>query len=308
MRITIAGGSGLIGTPLTENLTSDGHEVIVLTRNPETIADSLPVGAKAQKWDAKTAAGWGHVVETSDAIINLAGESIAGTGVLPSRWTKARKNSIRQSRIDAGYAIIQAIGQAEHKPAVLVQASAVGYYGSRDDELITEDTSPGDDYLGQTAVEWEASTAPVETMGVRRVIARTGIVLSMEGGPLPFSVLQFKAFSGGRLGSGKQWMPWIHISDEVAALQFLLENAEARGPYNLCAPNPVTNAEFSSALAKTLGRHSAFFVPASALRLGLGEIATLVLDGQRAVPHRLHELGFQFRYAKLGPTLQNLLV
>ncbi len=307
MRILIAGGSGLIGTPLTANLTTDGHEVIVLTRNPERIAYSLPPGVKAQKWDAKTAAEWGYLVETSDAIINLAGESIAGTGALPSRWTKARKESIRQSRIDAGRAIVQAIEQAERKPAVLLQSSGVGYYGPRNDEVITEDSPPGNDYLGQIAVEWEASTAPVETMDVRRVIVRTGIVLSMNGGPLPFSVLQFKTLAGGRLGSGKQWMPWIHIADEVAALQFLLVNAEARGPYNLCAPNPVTNAEFSSVLAKTLGRPSALFVPASALRLGLGEIATLVLDGQRAVPHRLLELDFQFQYTKLKPSLQNLL-
>ncbi len=307
MNIIIAGGSGLIGQPLTKNLIDNGHEVIILSRNPERIAASLPAGATAEQWDAKTANGWGRLVETSDAIINLAGESIAGTGALPSRWTNARKQSIRQSRTDAGHAIVEAIAQAKHKPDVLIQASGVGYYGPQGDEMITESSAPGGDYLGQTAVAWEASTASVEEMGVRRVVARTGVVLSMDGGPLPFSVFQFRTFVGGRLGSGKQWMPWIHIADEVAALRYLMEDPNAQGPYNLCAPNPATNAKFSKILGKTLGRPSALFVPATALRLGLGEIATLVLDGQRTVPQKLLGLNFQFQFPELKSALQDLL-
>jgi uncharacterized protein (TIGR01777 family) len=308
MRILITGGTGLIGRPLVNALTRDGHEVIVLTRDPKRAAAVLPAGARAHPWDARTATGWGHLADGADAIINLAGESIAGTGKIPSRWTAERRKRIHESRVYAGLAVVDAVEAAAVKPKVLIQASAVGYYGQRsDDVILTEEAPPGQDFLGETCVAWEASTAPVEELGVRRVIIRTGLVLAVEGGPLPLLILQHRLFAGGRLGSGRQYWPWIHLHDEIAAIGFLLTNEKASGPFNLTAPNPVTAAEFSRVLGRVMNRPSLLPAPAFALRLVLGEIATLVLDGQRAVPKKLLDLGFKFRFAELFYALRDLV-
>ena len=198
-----------------------------------------------------------------------------------------------------------AILEAQSPPQVFFQASAVGYYGPGDDQVITEDASPGNDFLAQVCQEWESASAEVETRGVRRVVARTGIVLSADGGALPRMALPFKLFAGGPAGSGRQWMPWIHLADEVGALRFLLER-EARGPFNLTAPKPVTNREFSGLLGKALHRPSLLPAPALALRLALGEMADLILTGQRAVPNRLLDLGYKFRFPDLDSALQDI--
>ena len=222
MRVIITGGTGLIGRALAADLTKDGHEAIVLSRRPER-STGLPAGTRAERWDAQTAQGWGSLADGADAIVNLAGESIAG------RWTANRKRHIRESRLNAGRAVVQAVELASVKPGVVVQASGVGYCGPRGDEEIVEEGSPGSDFLGQLAIEWEASTAPVERMGVWRAVIRSGAVLSTEGGAFPPMLLQSRLFLGGPLGSGRQWLPWIHMADEVRAIRFLIED-EFPGP------------------------------------------------------------------------------
>ncbi|HEY81498.1 MAG TPA: TIGR01777 family protein [Anaerolineae bacterium] len=306
MRILITGGTGLIGRALIDLLLPEGHEIIVLSRNPARV--TLPAGVQVAGWDARSAQGWAHLAEGADAIVNLAGESIAGAGAIPARWTAARKRRILESRLNATRAVVEAIDQARAKPKVLVQGSAVGYYGGRvDDVALDEDAAPGDDFLAEVAVQWEAASAPVEAMGVRRALARTGLVLSATGGSLPPTLLPFKLFLGGPLGHGLQWWPWIHIRDEVRALVFLITEPRAAGPFNLTAPNPVTNRAFARVLGKVMRRPSLLPAPAFLLRLALGEMADLLLKGQRALPKRLLELGFEFEYPHLEGALRDLL-
>lgn len=301
MRVIITGGTGLIGRALAADLAADGHEVILLSRTPER-ATHLPSGVRAERWDGRTAAGWGSLADGADAIVNLAGESIAA-----GRWTAERKGRIRDSRVNAGQAVVQAVQAATHKPPVLIQASAVGYYGPHGNEEVTEDTPPGNDFLAQVCLAWEASTASVETMGVRRAIIRTGLPLSNRGGIFPLFALPFRFFIGGPLGNGRQWLPWIHIADEIAAIRFLMERPEAHGPFNLSAPNPLTNAEFGRLLARLMGRPAFMPAPAFALRLVFGEMSTLLLDGQREIPRRLLSLGFRFRFPEAEAALRDLL-
>ncbi len=301
MRVIVTGGTGLIGRALVASLAGDGHEVIVLSRDPQR-GGSWPAGVRLERWDGYTANGWGPLADGADAIVNLAGENIAA-----GRWTAERKRRIRESRVNAGRAIVQAVEAATRKPSVLIQSSATGYYGPRGDEELMESAPPGRDFLAQTSLLWEDSTAPVERWGVRRAVIRTGVVLSAEGGALPRMLLPFRLFVGGPLGSGRQWLPWIHIADEVRAIRFLIEQEAASGPFNLAAPNPVTNAQFSRALGKALGRPAWMPVPALALRLLFGEMATVLLNGQRAVPHRLLQLGFTFRFAEVEAALRDLL-
>jgi uncharacterized protein len=303
MRVIVTGGTGLIGHELVMSLGNDGHEVAILSRNPKQ-AGPMPETITFHEWDAETADGWGHLVEGADAIVNLAGENIAGEGFLPDRWTPERKKRILNSRLNVGKAIMQAIEQAEIKPKVLVQASAVGYYGTHPmDTEITEDAPPGNDFLADVCVKWEASTQAAEALGVRRPVIRTGIVLSPDGGTLTRLELPFKLFTGGPLGNGKQPMPWIHIEDEVRAIRFLLQNKDATGAFNLTAPEPLTNSQFSQALGKAMGRPSWFPAPGFAFKTAFGELSVLLLEGQNAVPRHLLDLGFEFKY----PTAQDAL-
>jgi uncharacterized protein (TIGR01777 family) len=301
MRIIITGGSGLIGRALARELGSEGHDAVVLTRDPDR-AGKLPPGVRAAQWDGRTAQGWSSLLEADTAIVHLAGESVA-----QGRWTAEKKRRIRDSRVVSGAAVMDAIREAPVRPRVLIQSSAVGFYGPRGDEVIPEDTPPGRDFLANVCQEWEASTAEAEGLGVRRAVARTGIVLAREGGALPVMSLPFKMMIGGPIGDGRQWFPWIHIDDEVGALRFLLEREDARGPFNLAAPHPVTNRELTQTLARTLGRPGFLPAPGFALRIALGEMADSLLQGQRAVPSRLGELGYTFRWPELGPALRNLL-
>jgi len=305
MHVVIAGGTGLIGTALSRSLLAGGHRVTVLGRDPERAR--VGPGVEVRRWDARSAEGWVDLVESADAFVNLAGESLAGTGPLPARWTAGQKRRIRDSRLFAGRAVVEAFRAASRRPDVLVQASGVGYYGPLAEAIASEDAPAGSDFLARLAVDWEASTEPVETLGVRRVVARTGVVLTMAGGALPRLVLPYRLFAGGPLGSGRQWVPWIHLADEVAAIRFLLDNAEARGPFNLTAPKAVTNAELGRTLGRVLGRPSWLPTPAFALRALMGEVADLVLTGQRVVPTQLQAAGFRFQFPELEPALRDLL-
>jgi uncharacterized protein (TIGR01777 family) len=300
MQILITGGTGLIGKALTQSLIADGHSVIVLTRSAQyTSANPL---LRYVQWDAATAAGWGELVDGIEAIVNLAGEGIAD-----GRWSEERKKRIYASRVAAGQAVMQAIQQATVKPKTLIQSSAVGYYGSRQDEILTESSGSGGDYLAQVCFDWEASTAAAEGLGVRRAVIRTGIVLSNDGGAWPKIVLPFKLFAGGPMGSGKQYWPWIHMDDEVNAIRFLLEHPETHGVFNLSAPNPLSNAEFAEKLGKVMGRPAFIPAPAPALKVALGEMSTVLLDGQRAIPAHLQKVGFTFKYPEAEAAMRALL-
>jgi uncharacterized protein (TIGR01777 family) len=307
MRVVITGGTGLIGRALSTDLVSDGYEVFVLSRAPER-AKGLPAGVRAERWDARTAEGWAHLADGADAIVNLAGANLAGEGFFPSRWTDERKRVIRDSRIHAGRAVVQAVEQANQKPRVVIQSSGVGYYGYRGDEQVAEDAPPGNDFLARLASEdWEPSTAPVEELGVRRAIARSGAVLDAQEGALPRMLLPFRLFVGGPMGSGRQWLSWIHLEDEVRAIRFLIENEDASGPFNLTAPGALTNADFGRVIGRVMGRPSFVPVPGFAMKLAFGEVTSVLLEGQRAVPSRLDEMGFQFRFPDAESALRHLL-
>lgn len=307
MRIVIAGGTGLIGRMLVNSLVSDDHEVTILSRNPEKSRQVLPAGIRMAQWDGRSVGDWVESIENVDVLVNFAGENLAGEDFFPERWTKDKKRRIRESRLDSGRAIVDALKQIKQKPAVLLQSSAVGYYGVRGDEIITEATPPISDFLADVAVEWEATTSEVESMGVRRIVVRTGLILTTEGGPLTRLLPFYKLYGGNYFGNGKQWWAWIHWHDEIRALRFLMEHESAAGPFNLTAPNPVTNRDFGKALGQAMNRPSYVPVPAFAMKLMMGEVATIVLDGQRAIPENLGALGFTFRFPEVIPALNDIL-
>lgn len=302
MRILITGGTGLIGRPLSALLANAGHNVTVLSRNPIE-AKPMPEGVSLHRWDLENLDGWGHLVDGADAIINL-----AGAGIGDGRWSKARKTAIRESRLNAGHILVEAVEAASIKPKVVIQSSAIGYYGSFDDgSIVVEDQGPGDDFVAKVCFDWEITTAPISRMGIRRPIIRTGVVLSNDGGALQRMKLPYKFFMGGKLGDGSQWMSWIHMVDEVRAIQFLLEHDTADGPFNLTAPNPVTNSQLSNALGDAMGRPAKIPAPSFAIRGAFGEMADIVLKGQRVLPHNLQALGFEFEYPNIRAALQELV-
>ena len=310
MNILMTGGTGLIGRALSSDLLDAGHRVTVLTRDPEKRKDALPSGVIPVRWDGHSPEGWSHLIDESDAVINLAGQSIAGESlyaILTRRWSEEQMKRIRQSRLDAGKALVAAISMANKKPAVFIQASAVGYYGPRENEDVSESSKVGTDHLADICQVWEDSTLEVEQMGIRRAIIRMGLAFAPAGGILPIMLLPFRLFVGGPLGSGKQILSWIHIQDLVNAIRFLLENQDAQGAFNLSAPNPVSNAEFGRIAARVMRRLYWFPVPGSALKLVLGEKSSLVLDGQGAIPQRLLEAGYEFKFADLDRALEDLL-
>jgi uncharacterized protein (TIGR01777 family) len=303
MRVLIAGGSGLIGRALTLKFSEAGNEIVILSRSPGKV-NRLPVRARAVEWDGKTINDWEKLIEVTDVVINLTGENLSGNGILPSRWTKDRKKRIVQSRINSGRILAQAIEKANKKPSVFVQASGINYYDSYANKAVTEDDLAGNDFLANLSKEWEASSQGVEATGVRRVIIRNGVVLSDKGGALRFLTLPYKLFVGGKLGKGNQIYSWIHIKDVVDVIGFLIQNTHAKGPFNLTSPNPVTNDEFGRTIASVLKRSHYFTVPAFAMQLAFGEVATVVLNGQKVIPEKLMESGYKFQY----PLLENALI
>lgn len=302
MKIIITGGSGMVGTILTAQLTQNGHQVIILSRTPEKHQERMPAGAQVVAWDGKTANGWGQHAEGVDAIVNLAGVNIGAR-----RWTKERKRAILESRLNAGRAVVQAIQQAKEKPKTVIQAGAVGYYGTSDDRLLSESAPAGKDYLAGVCAQWEASTAAVEEMGVRRVVFRSAVSLTVKENPLSAMLLQMRLFAGGPLGSGKQWFPWIHLEDMVSAMHYCIVNQDTSGTYNLVAPDLMTNATFEKTLARVMKRPAFMWAPGFALRLVLGEKAIVVLEGQRVDPSRLVQAGFKFAFPQAEAAIRDLL-
>ncbi len=305
-KVIITGGSGSIGRKLTQHLVKQGYEVVILSRNPAKVS-GLPSGARAVKWDAKTGEGWFIEAEGAAAIVNLAGENLAGEGFFPSRWTEPRRKAILQSRLDAGQAVVDAVRRTIQKPGVVIQSSAVGYYGPQGDNVVVESNPPASDFLARVCVDWEKASAGVEALGVRYAVIRTGIYLTPDSGALARLLLPYKLFAGGPFGSGQQWYAWIHPEDMVGAIQFLIENDSASGAFNLTAPNPLKNKDFGKTLGKVMGRPSFMPVPGFALKLMFGEVTTVVLDGQRVVPQRLVEMGYTFKFPELESALRDLL-
>lgn len=294
MQIVIAGGTGLLGRALHVRLRETGHSVTVLTRQPRRAGDVA--------WTPTEPGGpWRATLDTADAVINLVGEPIAA-----GRWTAARKQAIRTSRVRATRTLVQAVRQARRTPAAFISSSGVGIYGPRGDEPVTEDTAPGTDFLAGVCREWEGEA--LDLAGVTRVVLlRTGLVLSRDGGALPPIARPFRLFAGGPLGSGRQVWSWIHVQDWVSMVTWTLSAHAVSGPLNLTAPEPVTNREFARTLGRVLQRPALLPAPAFALRLLLGEMADpLMLTGQRALPAKARAHGFQFAFTRLEDALRNL--
>jgi uncharacterized protein (TIGR01777 family) len=302
MRVIISGGTGLIGRRLAASLVKDGHQAIALSRDPQRRQEQMPDGAQLVAWDAQSPQGWGELVDGADAIVNLVGENLSA-----KPWSPAQKRRIRESRLNGGKALVEAVRLAKNKPKVLIQSSGVNYYGPCGDEIITEDHPAGSDFLSQVCVDWENSTAEVEKMGVRRAVVRSGIVLDKNEGALPRFLLQFRLFAGGPLGSGRQWLSWIHPQDEINAIRFLIDHPEASGAFNLASPNPKTNRDFGKAIGRVLHRPALIPVPAFAIQLVFGEMSIVVLKGQRVVPQRLVEMGFQFSHPEIQEAVKDVI-
>lgn len=291
MKVLIAGGSGFLGRAITRSLLGDNHQVYVLTRD---VRSTFPAGVQAIRWDGKTTSGWGDLVNEMDIVIHLAGKTLASWP-----WTANMKRAFLESRIKPGLALASAIEKATRRPHVFFQQSGINYYGLGG-SLADESTPPADDFLAQLSVQWEDATKSVEALGIRRVVTRSAVVLARGKGLLPLMALPVRLFVGGPLGSGDQAMPWIHIEDWVGAVRFLIESDKASGVYNLISPVPTSNAEFTRALSKVLHRPYWFPTPAFLLRILLGEMSILVLEGRFSQPKRLVEAGYRFQFP--GPS------
>jgi uncharacterized protein (TIGR01777 family) len=301
MKILVAGSTGLVGTALVSALARAGHTVCRLAR-PQSVVGSGTKAGFDVAWNPETGELGGAGVG-ADAVVNLAGASIAD-----GRWTTDRKRLLQTSRIDTTRALVQALAKMNARPSVLVSASAIGFYGDRGDETLTEESKPGGDFLASLTQEWEAEALKAEALGIRVVLARFGIILARAGGALPKMMLPFKFGAGGRIGNGQQWMSWVTIDDVVGILRFEIENTSVRRAINTVAPQPVRNTEFTKQLAAAMHRPALFPAPAFALRLMLGEMAdALLLSSQRVVPQRLPQLGFRFQHVDLASALAAVL-
>jgi uncharacterized protein (TIGR01777 family) len=298
MRIVIAGGTGFLGAALTHALRAGGHDVVVLTRQRAASGSGLA------RWTPDGAVGpWAQVVEGADAVVNLAGAPLDR-----GRWTAARKRALIDSRVLPTRSLARAIASASSPPAVFVSASAVGYYGARGDEVVTETTARGSGFLAELVETWEHEARQAESSPARVVLLRSGVVLAPEGGALARMLLPFRLGLGGPFGSGRQYLAWIHRGDWLDLVRWVLVTRDAHGPLNATAPVPVPNGEFAATLARVLRRPHVFRVPAFALRLALGEMAdAALLTGQRVLPARAQALGFRFRRPALELALRDLL-
>jgi uncharacterized protein (TIGR01777 family) len=290
MKILVTGGTGFVGQSLCPQLAAAGHDVVILTRQS---APRLPQG----RVSAVTRLGDLDASEFG-AVVNLAGAPIGD-----ARWTDERKRLLLDSRVDTTVRLVEWMARAERRPAVLVSASAVGYYGDQGDQPITEDTPPTPGFTHDLCAAWEREANEAAAIGVRVCVMRIGVVLDKDGGALAKMLPAFRMGAGGRLGSGRHWFPWIHRADVVAVCQWLIDNGQARGAYNVSAPNPVTNADFTRALGRALGRPTVLPMPEAALKLLFGEMSELLLVSDRMLPKRLLDAGFRFRYPELDAAL-----
>lgn len=303
MKIGVTGATGLIGSKLCRRLKAESHDVAAFVRDPDRSRKLLP-GVAIHRWEVSFGPPDSKALEGLDGLFHLAGESIAG-----GRWTPERKRKIRESRVLGTRQVVSAISRCIRPPSALISASASGYYGDRGDEELTEESPPGDNFLAETAVAWEREATRAGDFGVRTVLIRSGVVLSTDGGALAKMLTPFRLGLGGPLGSGRQFMSWIHIEDQLAMMRFALHDASISGPLNAAAPHPVRNREFTRQLGNVLRRPAFIPVPAFALKLMLGEMAqALLLEGQRVSPKRALEAGFEFQFPKLRTALENLLV
>jgi len=321
--IAIAGGTGFLGQKLAKRLLAAGHAVVILTRKLNSTPGvnhnsaelkstpgvnnnfselKLTPGVNFNSWQPDGTAGdLAKRLEGVDAVVNLAGEGIADR-----RWSAARKEALRQSRLLSTRTLTRAIGQCARPPRVFVSGSGVGYYGAHGDERVSEDTPPGTDFLARLCVEWEAEARAAESRATRVVIVRTGLALDDDGGALSKMLLPFKLGLGATLGTGDQYMPWIHADDWTALVEYVLDREHAAGPFNATAPEPVTNREFTRTLGRVLRRPAFFAAPAFVLQMALGELASALLTGQRALPACAEQLGFRFSFRTLEPALRSL--
>lgn len=302
MRILVAGGTGFIGRALIRQLSAQGNEIVALVRDVADASSKFPPEVTVSRWDGITVDAWRLSLEDVDAVINLSGASIGG-----GRWTPRRKALILQSRVAPTRALVEAMRASRHRPRVLINASAVGFYGMSGDDVVTEETPPGDDFLGTTCQQWEAEALSAAPLGVRVVLPRFGVVLAEGGGALDRMLLTFKLFIGGPLGSGDQWYPWVHRDDAIAVLLHLLDHQECEGGFNVVSPESVSMRTFAREVGRTLGRPSWMPVPSFMLRMLFGEMSGIILQGRRIIPARLLEAGFAFKYPTLRGALQAIL-
>ncbi len=298
MKVAITGAGGFVGNYLTDFFTGRGDEVTGIGRSrPANVADdSLFTWIQA---DTTQKGGWQDEIDASDVVVNLAGKNIFG------RWTEKIKQEILESRVRTTENVVE--GFSGNRPAVLLSTSAVGYYGDGGDELLDESAAAGDDFLARVCIDWEGEANRAADKGVRVANMRFSMVLEKTGGALKMMLPAFKAFVGGPLGTGKQFMPWIHMGDLIRAHSFVIEHAEIIGPVNCCAPNPLRNEDFSRMLGSVLGRPSVFRVPRFALSAAMGEMGEMVLSSQRAVPEKLLNHGFEFRFPEIRGALEDIL-
>lgn len=296
MKILISGSHGLVGSALVKSLRSDGHEVFGLVRH-------APHSESEVEWYPERGSLALSRLEGMDAVVHLAGESIA-----EGRWNEDKKQRIRESRVKGTTVLSETLSNLKHPPKTLISASAIGYYGNRGDLILTEQSAAGNDFLAGVCVEWERATESASAQGIRTVLARFGVILSTAGGALKKMLPPFRMGVGGRVGSGKQWMSWITLDDVIAGLTFALTNESLSGPVNFVAPNPVRNAEFTSALGKALSRPTFFPIPEFGVRLAFGEMAdALLLSSQRVAPENLTRAGYAFQYQSLAEGLMHEL-
>jgi uncharacterized protein len=309
MNILMTGASGLVGTALVKAFTAEGNTVYRLTREESPKSGAKQPGVSDLPWNPSSGGIGGsggsraeQVPPSVDAVINLAGAPVVG-----GRWTKERKALLRSSRVDTTRALVSAIAKMDKRPRVLISASAIGYYGNRGDELVTEESGAGTDFLAQLAKEWENEAVKAEGLGVRVVLLRFGIILAKQGGALPQMMLPFRFGLGGKLESGRQWTSWIGLQDVVVIIQEMLRNDSWKGAVNLVAPQAVRNSDFTKSLGKVLHRPAIFSVPAFALKLAMGEMAETLLGGVRVAPRVLERDGYRFIHANLDEALKAIL-
>jgi uncharacterized protein len=306
MRVFVAGGTGLIGSRLVPRLVERGHIVVLLTRRSAAARQQFADTCQIVEGDPMQPGSWMDAAADCEAAINLTGESIFNR-----RWNQDFKQLLRDSRVRSTENVVQALGRKPRTDAgqakALVNASAIGYYGPRGDEEVTEEDPPGNDTLARLCIDWERAAREGETQGLRVAMVRVGVVLAREGGALAQMLGPFKMFVGGPVGSGRQWISWIHPEDVVGIFLMALDRASASGPINGTAPSPVTNKDFSRALGQALHRPSFLPTPQFALRLMLGEVAEVITTGQRVLPKRAQELGYSFRFPDLRAALADIL-